>query len=251
MTTTDWIIVAAAIIGGIAVGVIASRIVIAVLGGPNRPGPIRDASPAVGSLAMSIGIVVGLIVALGVVSPDSLDQLPRDVIDFIPRLLAAAIIVIVANVLSSFAQAALAPALARMPASVQRQALSAVRITIITLAVLLAVRQLGFDTTVINLGVAAIFFGISGALMLLVALGGRAVATEVASTRVLRRLLQEGDRVELDTVQGTVVSVHPTAIELDTVDGRRILVPSSRFVGDTVTIERSQRSERADQAQRS
>lgn len=243
MTTTDWIIVAAAIVGGIAIGVIASRIVIAILGGPNRPQPIRDAAPALGSLALSIGIVIGLIIALGVVSPDSLDQLPRDVIEFIPRLLSAAIIVIIANVLSSFAQAALAPALARLPTSVQRQTLSAVRITILTLAVLLAVRQLGFDTTVINLGVAAIFFGISGALMLLVALGGREVATEVASTRVLRRLVREGDRVELDSVQGTVVSVHPTAIELDTTDGRRLLVPSSRFVGDMVTIERSEQTQ--------
>lgn len=243
MTTTDWIFVAAAIVGGIVVGMIASRVVIAILTGENRPKPIQDAAPALGSLAMSIGIVVGLIVALGVVSPDSLDQLPRDVIAFIPRLLSAAIIVIVANVLSSFAQAALAPALARLPASAQRQTMTAVRLTIVTLAVLLAVRQLGFDTTVVNLGVAAIFFGIAGALMLLVALGGRAVATEVASTRVLRRLLHEGDRVELESVQGAVVSVHPTAVELETVDGRRILVPSSHFVADTVTIDRSDQSQ--------
>ena len=113
--------------------------------------------------------------------------------------------------------------------------------TIITLAVLLAVRQLGFDTTVINLGVAAIFFGVAGALMLLVALGGRRVASEVASTRILRKLFREGDTIQIDTIRGTVVAVHPTAVELDTIDGQRVLVPSSRFVADTITIERLQR----------
>lgn len=242
MTTTEWIIVAAAIVGGILIGIIASRIVATIVGGPNRPEPIRQAAPALASLAMWAFVVIGLITALGVISPPALDQLPRDVIDFIPRLLSAAIIVIVANVLSSFASAALAPALARMPAGVQRQTQSIVRTTILALAILLAVRQLGFDTTVINLGVAAIFFGVAGALMLLVALGGRHVASEVASTRVLRRLFDEGDTVTVDSIVGTVISVHPTAVELDTADGQRILVPSSRFMEDNVTIQRIDRN---------
>jgi len=239
MTTTEWIIVAAAIGGGIVLGVVASRVISAILSGEGRPEPIQQAAPALSSLTLWTGVVIGLIVALGVVSPSSLDQLPKDVVGFIPRLLSAAIIVIVANVLSSFAQAGLGPALGRLPGNVQRQTLSIVRTTIVTLAVLLAVRQLGFDTTVINLGVAAIFFGVAGALMLLVALGGRTVASEVASTRVLRRLLHEGDRVEIESVRGVVVSVHPTAVELDTPDGNRILVPSSKFVADTVLIDRA------------
>lgn len=243
MTTTDWIVVTVAIFGGIVAGIIASRIVIAVVGAERRPEPIRNAAPALGSLALSIGVIIGLIIALGVVSPTALEQLPADVVAFIPRLLSAAIIVIAANVLSSFAKAGLAPAVARMPASVARQIQTIVRATILTLGVLLAVRQIGFDTTVVNLGVAAVFFGIAGALMLLVALGGRTVAAEVASTRVLRRLLREGDLIRLESLEGTVVSVHPTAVELETVDGQRILVPSSRFVAETVAIQRSARPE--------
>jgi small-conductance mechanosensitive channel len=238
MTTTEWIAVAAAVLGGFAVGVLGSRLLTSIIDRPSRPDPIRRAAPALASLVFSIGVVVGLIVALGIVSPSALEQMPKDIVAYIPRVLSAAIIVIAANVLSAFAQAALAPALGRLGPAVQRQTLSAVRITIMTLAVLLAVRQLGFDTTVINLGVAAIFFGLAGALMLLVALGGRRVASEVASTRILRKLFREGDTIQVDTIRGTVVAVHPTAVELDTVDGKRVLVPSSRFVADTVTIER-------------
>jgi small-conductance mechanosensitive channel len=125
-----------------------------------------------------------------------------------------------------------------MPASVQRQALRAARAIIITLAVLLAVRQLGFDTTVVNLAVAAIFFGVAGTLMLLIALGGRGIAVEVASTRALRRLIAEGDRVQLGSLRGTVVALHPTAVELSTGDGRAVLVPASHFVAEIVTVER-------------
>jgi small-conductance mechanosensitive channel len=239
MTTNDWIIFAAAIIGGLVGAVVASRGVATVMGAPSRPEPFRNASGALANLAMSVCVGVGLIVALGVVSPASLEQLPRDLIDFAPRLLAAGIIVIAANVLSSFATTALAPALGRMPLSVQRPTLRAVRIVIVTLAVLLAVRQVGFDTTIINLGLAAIFFGVAGALMLLVALGGRDVATEVAATRMLRRMLGEGDHVRIDDVEGRVLSVHPTAVELQTATGRTVLVPSSRFLSETITIRRA------------
>ena len=189
----------------------------------------------------------GLILALGVASPASLEQLPRDLIEFIPRVISAAIVVIVANVGASFAQAAVAPAIGRMPATVQRQILNGIRFTILSLAILLAVRQLGFDTTVINLGVAAIFFGLAGALMLLVALGGRHVATEVASTRVLRRLVNPGDVVIVDGVSGTVIAVHPTAIEVAQAGSDATkLVPSSRFLSDSFTISRNEQAGKAE-----
>ncbi len=239
MTTTDWHVVAVAIVGGILIGTIASRVVNSIIGSESRPDPVRNAAGPLSSLVLWAGIVVGLIVALGVVSPSALDQLPKDLINFVPRVISAAIVIIVANVGSSFAQTALAPALGRMPSSVQRQILSAVRISILTLATLLAVRQLGFDTTVINIGVAAVLFGAAGAVMLLIGLGGRDVAEEVASTRVLRRLLNPGDQVQLDDVRGQVLAVHSTTVEIASDAGETLLVPSSRFVTGTFSIVRA------------
>ena len=240
MTTTDWIIVAGAIVGGIALGTIASRIVAAILGAESRPAPLRAAAGAIASLAMSVFLIIGLVVALGVISPAALEQLPKDVIAFVPKLLSAAIIVIAANVLSSFAVAAIGPSMGRMPAAVQRRTLGIVKAAILGLGILLAIGQVGVDTTVINLAMAAIFFGLAGALMLLVALGGRTVAEEVASTRVLRRMFKEGDRVSLDSLNGTIVSVHPTAIELQMLSGETLLVPSSRFMSGTISIDRAE-----------
>lgn len=240
MNLNDWIFVGIAIVGGIVVGAVAARVVRAMIGAPSRPEPIRNAAGPLSSLALWAGVVAGLVTALGVISPGALDQLPKDLIEFIPKVISAAIVVIVANVASSFAQAAVAPAIGRMPNAVQRQILSGIRLTILSLAILLAVRQIGFDTTVVNLGVAAIFFGLAGSLMLLVALGGRHVAEEVASTRILRRLVNPGDRVELDDVSGTVVDLHPTAVEI-VIEGRTdtVMVPSSRFLSDTFRISRT------------
>jgi hypothetical protein len=235
---TEWIQVAIAIAGGVVIGLVASRIVHSVVGAPSRPEPIQRSAGPLSSLVLSIGVIGGLVVALGIIQPDSLDQLTRDAIGFIPKLLSAAIIVIAANVLSAFASTALSGAVGRLPLQTQRLAHTLVRATIVTLAVLLAVAQLGVDTEVLNLGVAAVFFGTAASLTLLIGLGGNGVAREVAASRAVRRLVRTGDVVEVDGFRGSVVALHPTAVELSDGDGTTRLIPSSQLVRQTITIER-------------
>lgn len=235
---SDWIAVALAIVGGIVLGLIASRIVHGIVGSPKRPEPIQQAAKPLASLALSFGIVAGLIIALGIVQPSSLDQLTNDAVGFIPKLLTAAIIIIVANVLSAFATTALSRTTARLPLQTQQLANTLVKVTIVTLAALLAVSQLGVNTDVVNLGVAAIFFGLAASLTLLVGFGGNGVAKEVAAGRAVKRLISIGDTVHVDEAEGVVVAVHPTAVELSQPDGHTLLVPSSQFVQMPITIER-------------
>lgn len=239
MTGTDWIVVAGFSIGGVLLGLVTSRLLFRALAKETRPTALQEAASPLSSLVLWGGVIAGLIGALGVISPESLDQMPKDLIAFLPRILSAAIIVIMANVLSAFALTAIGPALARASASVQRQVSMTVRGTIIGLAVLLAVAQVGIDTTVVNLGVAAIFFGLAASFTLLVGLGGREIAGEVAATRTLRRMLDIGDRIQTGDLAGTIVGLHPTAIEVETADGERVLVPSSNVARDRLVIERS------------
>ncbi len=236
----DWILVIIAIAAGLIVGLLASRIVHAVIGSPNRPKQIQQAARPLASLALAVGIVGGLVAALGVIRPSALDQLTKDAINLVPKLMTAAIIVIAANVASAFATTALAPALGRMSTQLQRQILTAVKATIVALAALLAIGQLGVDTEVINLGVAAIFFGIAASLTLLIGLGGNGVARQVASGRALRRMVAEGDRVKVGDLEGEVLAIHPTAIEISGGSEGTVLVPSSHFIDNTVTIDRAE-----------
>jgi hypothetical protein len=230
MSTTDWIIVAAAVVGGFVIGGLLSRLAYGMMASPTRPRPLQEAARPLSSLAFWVAVIVGLM---------ALETIPRDLVGFLPQVLSAAIIVIGANVLSSFVLTAIGGMLARASASVQRQVSMLVKTLIIGMAALLAVAQLGVDTTVINLAVAAIFFGVAASLTLLIGLGGRGVATEVASTRVLRRLLQIGDTVTVGDISGRVVAVHPTAVEVTGSDGKTLLVPSSSFTSKTITVDRA------------
>ncbi|NNE97109.1 MAG: mechanosensitive ion channel [Acidimicrobiales bacterium] len=239
MTLIDWILVGSFLVGGIVLGNIFGRITNRALSSESRPQPIQDAAKPLSSLVLYGFVIAGLMSALGIVQPDALEEIPRDLIAFLPRVLSAAIIVIGANVVTSFVQAALRPMMGRSSARVQRQVNLVVKAFIVGLAVVLAVTQIGIDTTIINIVLAAVFFGLAASMTLLVGLGGQAVAKEVASSRAVRRLVNEGDQVSIGSLTGTVVAVRPTAVEIQDITGAIMLVPSSQFVGEPVTVTRA------------
>jgi hypothetical protein len=240
MTILDWILVASFLAGGIVLGNILGRITNHYLSGESQPEPIRDAAKPLSSLVMYGFVIAGLMAALGIVQPDALAEIPKDLIAFLPRVLTAAIIVIGANVVTSFVQAALRPMMGRSSARVQRQVNMAVKALIVGMATVLAVTQIGIDTTIINIVLGALFFGLAASMTLLVGLGGQAVAKEVASSRAVRRLVSEGDQVSVGLITGTVIAVRPTAVEVRDSTGATMLIPSSHFVGDTLTVIRTQ-----------
>lgn len=236
----DWIAAGIAIAGGVVIGAIASRVVRSVLGRSSVPA-VRDSSAPLAGLVFSAGFVVGLLVALGFVSPDDLDQLGSDAIAFLPDAIAALIIVVGGNVAATFASAAVAKALTGSGAAA-RFAPVIVKIAIVAGAAIIGAGQLGADTAVVNIAVAALLFGLSGSLVLLTGFGGRQVAGEIAAGRAWRRSLEPGDRVRADGVAGTsiagiVVEVHPTAVEIDD-GGTRVFVPNSKLLDAVVERER-------------
>jgi hypothetical protein len=189
---------------------------------------LRESAAAIAGLVFSGCIIVGLLVALGFVSPDDLDQLPSDLIAFLPKAISAAIVAIGRNIAGTFAQTAVAKAVAGSGAA-SRFAPAIIRFAILGAAIILAAAQLGVDTTVINIAVAALLFGAAASLALLTGLGGRQVGGEVAAGRVWRRSLEPGDHTPASNVGG---------VDVDGADAT-LFVPNSKLL-DTV-VERKRR----------
>lgn len=238
----EWIAAGIAIGAGLIIGSLVSRIVRSQMAKSEIPA-LRESASAIGGLVFSGVIIAGLLVALGFVSPDDLDRLPSDLIGFLPKAISAAIVAIGGNIAGTFAQTAVAKALAGSGAA-SRFAPVIVRIAILAAAMILAAAQLGVDTTVINIAVAALLFGIAASLALLTGLGGRQVAGEVAAGRVWRRSLEAGDRISAKDVagvdvDGVVVDIHSTTIEVRAGDAT-LFVPNSKLM-ETV-VERTRPS---------
>ena len=86
-----WIGATIAIVAAIIIGSIAARVVTSVIA-KSKVDALREASPALSGLALSAAVIIGLLVALGFVAPDELEQLGDDAIAFLPRAISALVI---------------------------------------------------------------------------------------------------------------------------------------------------------------
>jgi len=231
----DWIWAGVAIVGGFVIGGAASKITKQLF--EKRKGQVAELAPAAASLVFSLTFVIGLLIALGFVQPDSLSKLRDDTIDYLPRVLSALIVVILGGVVGTIASTAARESLGRTMGRMGEQIPRLVKGIITAFAAILAASQLGIDTTVINIVVAALVAGLALAFALIVGFGSRPVATEIASGRALRRLVAPGDRIESSLANGTVVAMHPTAVELDS-QGTVSLVPNTELADTAFTITR-------------
>lgn len=238
MTLASWITIGAAIVLGPIIGTILSKVVSSVVGAPHRPEALRNSAKPIASLFFWLAIVVSLVVVLSVFKPETVDKLASDFVDFIPKALVAGIILIGANVLSTFAATALAPATSRMPVDVQSKISLVVKVVIITFAALLAVSQVGIDTEVVNMVLAAVLFAIAASIVLLIGLGGHPVAKQISSARSLRRVIEAGDRISIDGISGEVVEVGPTHLSISDAAGV-MKVPATQVMGGQYTLTKS------------
>ncbi len=241
MTLSDWIIIGVAAVCGPLLGAVASSMVRRLLEKTGRPEALQKAANPISSLVFWLFVVVSLIVILGVFRPAVVDKLADDFVDFIPKGLVAAIILIGANVLSTFAATAMAPALARMPLDIAQKVTLIVRVVIITFAALLAVSQIGIDTEVVNMAVGAVLFALAASFALLIGFGGRPVAQQVASARSLRRMIEPGDELTTKGFSGSVIQVGPTHVTLSTAEGDKA-VPAKSVLQGSYSLTKSEPS---------
>ncbi len=243
------LIAVAVIVAAFVLGSIAAAVVRRIASDDKRPEVVQTSSGALATLAFSLMLIVGLVIALGIVNREALDQLSRDLVTFLPRALSAAIVLILGNIVGALAETGVERSLGHVSPELRRRVPALVKYAVMGFAVIIASNQLGIDTTIITVAVAAIFFSVGLAAALLAGLGGRPVAEQIAAGRALRQLLEVGDTVELADISGTVSAIGSTTTQIDASDGS-VFVPNAEVLASrlAVTPADNQSNEERDQA---
>ena len=180
---------------------------------------IRESAKSAGSFVFGLSCALGLIGALGVASPDSLKPLPGDLAKFLPRAVVAGLLIIGGRIAAGIVITAVGRAMLRATGRQPKGLLRTVELAIIALVSLIAAGQLGIDTTILNILVAAIAFGSALAIALLIGTGGRDISSEIAAGRAIARYLAVGDRVTVGEIDGTIAAMQPTVVVVATANG--------------------------------
>lgn len=220
MIDIPWIWALVAVGVGLLLGEIGGSVVRSLMGRSSRSPGTRERARSTASAVFWASVAVGMVVAAGILDSEELDDFGEVLGDGLPRLLLAGVLLIAGYALALVIAAAVGQSALRAT-GVRQVALERVlKVGVIAIAVVVALRTAGVDTSLLIV----LFAGLVGAPALTVALltaaGGRHVAAQLAAGRALRNQLEVGWRISVEDLRGTVVAMNTTFVEVEDDEGR-------------------------------
>ncbi len=223
-----WILAVGALIVGLLSGVVGAALVRRIISSRRADNvELVEAGRAAGLFVFAFMTTVGLVVALVSTEPGALDDVPAALLSYAPQIFAAGIIVTFGRAAAIALSGLAGRAFADGPARSRAQASGIVRHTVTAATLVLAMSQLRLDTSILVVFMGAVLFAAAGTFVLLVGLGGRSIAAELAAGRYLHRLMRAGDHVVIGDITGQIVTLHAASVEIVTAGGDRVHVPNS------------------------
>jgi small-conductance mechanosensitive channel len=111
----------------------------------------------------------------------------------------------------------------------------ALQILIGIVFLIVAVGQLGIDSSVLVITLAIVFASTFGGAALAFGLGARATVGNIIAARYVKRGYSPGDTVKIGAVQGKVTEITDTAVILESSEGR-VMIPAERFAEDASVL---------------
>ncbi len=232
-----WIYAAGSVLVGLLSGVVGSALVRRIILNDRRDRPEAiDAARATSTFLFLFFTSVGVVVAIGFTNPATLEPIPAELLRKSPRILAAGLILISGRAIAFAVGGMINTSFAASSARIRAQLGAVARMLVYVIAGVLALSQLGVETTILTIIVGAVVFGTAGAFALLVGLGGRELGGELAAGRTLQRIVTVGDEVTVDGLRGRVIAFHPASVELATGDGDSTHLANTRFTRGAVRV---------------
>ena len=160
---------------------------------------------------------------------------------FVPRVLAAVLILVVGLVMGGAARGAVTAAAVRAGTAFAPALGQLARVAIVAAAALLAVSELGVDITLLTAVLSVALAALLGGFALAFGLGARTAIANIIGSHYLRQTFEVGQTVRVAGVEGTIAALTATSVVLDGPDGRTV-VPAKLF-GETpasLVIDRRQ-----------
>ncbi len=236
-----WFLAASVVVAGFVVGAILAATARRVLGASSRRAALQGIATPTGTFLFWLSVVAGVITAIAFTSPDTLRPIPSDILSWLPRVLVAGLILLAGlaggGALSAAIAAAAQRAIGHRPAGLEH----GLRWAITAAAVVLALGNLGVQTTLLQILVAGVVGSVGLALALLAGLGGHTVAASVAAGRTLRPELDVGAHLTVGDVSGEIVAVRPAVVIVADGEDGRFVVPLVRLMEEPFRIDDADR----------
>jgi len=147
---------------------------------------------------------------------------------YLPRILAGILIVFVGLWAGEGLRALLARSARRAGIGQAELLGKAVQVLVLMVTFIIAVDQVGINSTILVIALATVFAATFGAAALAFGLGARATVSNIIAAHYLQNTYRIGDYVRIGPQEGRIIELTNTAVLLEAAEGRT-LVPAHRF----------------------
>lgn len=154
---------------------------------------------------------------------------------YLPATLGAIVIVLVAFLLADFAKRGVTSAAARGGLGYAELLGDLTRIGIFVVAGVLALDQLGADSTILVVLFATLLGGLVGGATIAFGLGAGTTVSNILASHYVLQTYRVGQMIRTEGVTGRIVEIRPTQIVLDTAEGQ-VTVPAKLFSESMSTL---------------
>lgn len=195
----------------------------------------RSAPNIVGGIVYFMVLIFFLAAAIEALGLPTISNVLSLVTGYLPRVLAAAIIVLIGLWAGDFVNTILNRTSGVRDLGYASVIGRALQVVIGIVFFIIAVGQLGIDSSILIITLSIVFAATFGAAALAFGLGARTTVGNIIAARYVRRGYRIGDTVRVGDVEGQVSEITETAVILDSSDGR-VMIPAQRFVADSSVL---------------
>lgn len=189
----------------------------------------------VGTILFWVVIVFFAAAATHVLGLDAFSSWLKDLMAYLPTLLAGLLIILAGVLLAGFARDLTVAALAALPDSQRLQLGRIVQGAILVTAVVMGADQIGIQITFLVVLAAVTTSAVIGGVALAVSLGARTYVANLIGAHYLRHAFEPGQRVRIGATEGTILELTAVSIVLETDQGRAS-IPAKVYNEETIVL---------------
>jgi hypothetical protein len=199
----------------------------------------RNVSAVIGTIVFWLLMCVFLMAAFNILELSGLSAAMGSVVNYIPKLLVATVVVVIGLMLASFLRGVIATSADRVGISYAEHLASGCYyvLALLTFYTALTQLQLGMDLELFKFLILIAFGAMGLGFGLAFGLGGREVVGGILAGYYVRQRLQAGDHVSVAGLEGTVREVGPVSTVIETDEHgllNRHSIPNAKMLNEAV-----------------
>ena len=188
----------------------------------------RHAAHIVGAVAFWAVLLFFLGTAADALGLPLLSEAVATLSAFVPRVLGAALILVIGLMIGNVARGTAMVAATRTGTAFAPALGQIVRIVIIAASTMIAVAELGVDITLLTATFSVALAAMLGGFAIAFGLGARTAISNIIGSHYLRESYEVGQLVRVGGIEGTIAELTSTAVMLNVPDGR-MAIPAKQF----------------------